>query len=180
MRYLTWSEIEQLTEVLRGEKGFHEEQGQNIGSCIKYQRITGNGPGDSWCLSFVMWGILQVVELRKALLDVVGKITGSCQELVDANVNRALMPSKTAPIQGDIGLVVRNSDNHAHHAFLVGPGPGEDGSYETLEGNSNATGGSNGDGVYTREKRFGENDPSRDGGGGTNHYRLIRIQKLDE
>jgi hypothetical protein len=180
MRYLSWPEVERLGQILTAEKGTHEESGPNVGTCAKYQKVTGNDPGSSWCLSFIMWGLLQLLGTRAAVLDCIGKITGGCADLLAANEGRALMPIGTAPIEGDIGLVVRNSDNHAHHAFYIGSGPGEDGSYWTIEGNSNDTGGSNGDGVYTREKRFGINDPGRDGGGGSNHYRILRIQKLDQ
>jgi hypothetical protein len=74
------------------------------------------------------------------------------------------MPVGTAPQFGDIGLVVNTAANHAHHAFFVGDGPGEDDSMETLEGNSNDTGGSNGDGAYRREKRWGERSRACTGG----------------
>jgi hypothetical protein len=175
IRLLSWDAIAELTQALVGERGLHEEQGQNIGTCIKYQKVTGNGPGDSWCLSFIMWGVLQVVDTMQALREVFGTVTASCEDLRKTARERGqLLPRGTDPQTGDIGLVVNTEADHAHHAFYVKEGPGEDGSMETVEGNSNNTGGSNGDGTYIREKRFGTADPAMLPGG-LNHYELIRV-----
>jgi hypothetical protein len=175
VRVLSWDAIATLARFLVDELGTHEENGPNDGTCLKYQLVTGNGKGDSWCLSFLMWGVLQVVSTRDALRQVFGIITGSCEELRQVARKRGqLMPVGTAPQLGDIGLVVDTAADHAHHAFFVKDGPGEDDSMETLEGNSNDTGGSNGDGAYRRQKRFGVNDPTMQPGA-KNHYELIRI-----
>lgn len=174
VRLLSWDTIKDLNAILVAELGKHEEKGPNAGTCEKYQRVTGNGPGDSWCLSFLMWGVLQVVSTMEALRQVFGTVTGSCEDLRRVARQRGqLMPVGTAPQMGDIGLVVNTAQNHAHHAFYVKDGPGEDESMETIEGNSNDTGGSNGDGTYRREKRWGADDPCVHGG--QNHYELIRI-----
>lgn len=174
IRVLSWDAIADLKKVLVGELGTHEENGPNIGTCHKYQAVTGNGDGDSWCLSFLMWGVLQIVGTKPALRDVFGIITASCEDLREiARRREQLLPIGTPPQLGDIGLVVNTATNHAHHAFLVGDGPGEDDSMETIEGNSNNTGGSNGDGAYRRQKRWGPDDPCVHGG--QNHYELIRV-----
>lgn len=174
VRLLSWETLKDLKAILVAELGKHEEKGPNVGTCEKYQRVTGNGPGDSWCLSFLMWGVLQVVSAMDALRHVFGIVTGSCEQLREIARQRGqLMPIGTAPQFGDIGLVVNTAANHAHHAFFVGGGPGEDDSMESLEGNSNDTGGSNGDGAYRREKRWGPADTCVHGG--QNHYELIRI-----
>jgi hypothetical protein len=175
VRLLSWDAIAELKSVLVAELGTHEEKGPNKGTCHKYQVVTGNGDGDSWCLSLLMWGVLQIVGAMQALREVFGIVTGSCEELREAARQRGqLMPVGTAPQMGDIGLVVNTAQDHAHHAFGIFDGPGEDNSMETLEGNSNNTGGSNGDGEYRREKRFGDNDPAMQEGA-TNHYEIIRI-----
>jgi hypothetical protein len=175
IRVLSWDAIKTLSRILVDELGTHEENGPNVGTCAKYQRVTGNGPGDSWCLSFIMWGVLQCVSTMDALRQVFGIITGSCEELRQVARKRGqLMPVGTAPQMGDIGLVVNTEADHAHHAFFVKDGPGEDDSMETIEGNSNNTGGSNGDGVYRRQKRFGVDDAAMQDGA-TNHYELVRI-----
>lgn len=174
IRLLSWETLKDLKAALVAELGKHEEKGPNVGTCEKYQHVTGNGPGDSWCLSFLMWGVLQVVGAMEALRQVFGIVTASCEELrTIARQRGQLMPVGTAPQFGDIGLVVNTAANHAHHAFFVGDGPGEDDSMETLEGNSNDTGGSNGDGAYRRQKRWGPDDPCVHGG--QNHYELIRV-----
>lgn len=174
VRCLAWNAINDLKQTLVGELGTHEERGPNKGTCHKYQVVTGNDDGDSWCLSLLMWGVLQIVGGGQALKEVFGIVTGSCEQLREIARKRGqLMPVGTPPQLGDIGLVVNTAENHAHHAFFVGAGPGEDNSMETLEGNSNNTGGSNGDGEYRREKRWRTDDPCVNGG--QNHYELVRI-----
>jgi hypothetical protein len=174
VRCLSWDTLRDLKATLVAELGKHEESGPNEGTCLKYQRVTGNGPGDSWCLSFLMWGVLQVVGVMDSLRTVFGIVTASCEDLRQIARKRGqLMPIGTPPQFGDIGLVVNTAEHHAHHAFFVGDGPGEDDSMETLEGNSNDTGGSNGDGAYRRQKRWGPDDPCVHGG--LNHYELVRI-----
>lgn len=175
VRCLSSDSIADLTQVLIAELGTHEENGPNDGTCAKYQKVTGNGKGDSWCLSFLMWGVLQIVGILSALREVFGIITASCEELRQISRKREqLMPRGTPPMTGDIGLVVNTLQNHAHHAFYVEGGSGMDGSQETIEGNSNDTGGSNGDGTYVRNSRFGPNDSCMKPGA-TNHYELVRI-----
>lgn len=175
VRLLSWSAIADLKKILVAELGTHEEKGPNKGTCHKYQVVTGNSDGDSWCLSFLMWGVLQIVGTIQALREVLGIVTGSCEQLREVARKRGqLLPVGTPPQLGDIGLVVDTAANHAHHAFLVGDGPGEDDSMETLEGNSNDTGGSNGDGAYRRQKRFGVSDPAMQPSA-NNHYELIRF-----
>jgi hypothetical protein len=175
IRLLSWDSIAELKQVLVGELGTHEERGPNAGTCHKYQEVTGNDDGDSWCLSLLMWGVKEIAGSYTALREVFGIVTGSCQQLRDVARSRGqLMPPGTPPQMGDIGLAVNTAQDHAHHAFGIFDGPGEDDSMETLEGNSNNTGGSNGDGEYRREKRFGVHDPAMQDGA-QNHYELIRI-----
>lgn len=178
IRVLDSDAITDLVQVLIAERGTHEENGPNDGTCLKYQRVTGNGRGDSWCLSFLMWGVLQVVGAMQALGEVVGIVTGSCEQLRQVARSRGqLMPVGTEPQSGDIGLVVNTAQDHAHHAYLVEGRSGMDGSRETIEGNSNDTGGSNGDGTYVRNSRFGPTDPCMRHGA-KNHYELVRISGL--
>lgn len=179
--FLAWEDVPKVRAILSDERGLHEERGQNDGSCEKYQRAIGGEEAvqrkDSWCLYFVLWGFLELVagEMR-ALRFLVPRVTGSCEEFRRAaRANGQLMPVGTAPLPGDIGLVVHTGTDHAHHAFFVGtaepenPGVG----ITTAEGNSNATGGSNGDGAYVRDKRWGPGDPCTHGG--KNHYELVRL-----
>jgi hypothetical protein len=171
-QYIAWDDVAQILEVLGSELGKHEELGQNDGTCAVYQLAIGGQEAvdrhDSWCLYLALWGILQVLGSRKALAGVVPTITGSCEDFRRAaRVTGQLMPRGTTPLPGDIGLVVNTATDHAHHAFTVSK------SRTTLEGNSNDTGGSNGDGEYMRDSRWGPADPCTHGG--TNHYELVRL-----
>lgn len=185
-QYVAWEDVAKVREILADEQGKHEERGQNDGSCEKYQRAIGGEEAvdrhDSWCLYFVLWGYLQVFGLLAVLRQLVPTITGSCEQFRQAAKKTGrLMPIGTAPLPGDIGLVVAGvgTDAHAHHAFLVAtrepenPGAG----ITTEEGNSNNTGGSNGDGAYVRDKRWGPTDPCLHGG--VNHYELVRLTDPD-
>jgi hypothetical protein len=179
MVYLDTHDVPSLCQIAAGEDGLHEELGQNKGTCSKYQLAIGGQEAvdrsDSWCLYFVLWCLLELVgEDRHQLHQLVPAVTGSCEDFRQAARKRgALMARGSAPEPGDIGLVVNTDANHAHHAFLVGRVWYKDGSRGTIEGNSNNTGGSNGDGVYERTKRWGINDPCTHGG--LNHYELVRL-----
>jgi len=59
---------------------------------------------------------------------------------------------KLHPSYGAIGLVIDTQADHAHHCFLVTNDPEADGSFTTVEGNSNDNGSSNGDGVYLHHR----------------------------
>lgn len=180
LRLLSWDLVAELSNTLVAEKGKHEEAGPNIGTCRKYQEVTGNGDGDSWCLSFIMWGVLQIVGTREALRQVFGTITASCEDLRKVARHRGqLLPPGTKPQAGDIGLVVDTQANHAHHAFYIKDGPGEFDEMTTVEGNSNDTGGSNGDGTYIRTTRFGSSD-SNMRPGARNHYEVIRVTARED
>lgn len=177
--YLSWDDVPSLLQIAAGEDGKHEENGQNRGTCAKYQRAIGGEEAvqraDSWCLYFVLWCFLQLVaEDMAQLRGLVPAVTGSCEDFRQAARRCGrLLPVGTKPLPGDIGLVVNTAANHAHHAFLVGQGAVASGGVPTDEGNSNDTGGSNGDGAYERTARWGPNDPAVHGG--LNHYELVRL-----
>lgn len=181
MVFLDYPDIPKVTAILADEVGTHEEHGPNDGTCATYQRAIGGEEAvqrhDSWCLYLVLWGLLQLVGARVMLAQLVPAVTGSCQDFRLAARRRGqLLPIGTAPRAGDIGLVVRAEDDHAHHAFWLATSRAENAGagLTTIEGNSNNTGGSNGDGTYTRDKRWGASDPATKPGA-SNRYELVRI-----
>lgn len=177
--YLAWDDVPKLLQIAAGEDGRHEEQGQNSGTCAVYQRAIGGEEAvqrrDSWCLYFVLWCLLDLLgHEMPALRQLVPKVTGSCEEFRKAaRAKGQLLPVGTSPLPGDIGLVVHTAQDHAHHAFLVSRGHIMGHGVPTIEGNSNNTGGSNGDGTYERDARWGPADPCIHGG--QNHYELVRL-----
>ena len=177
--YLAWEDVPKLLAIAAGEDGKHEENGQNDGTCAKYQRAIGGQEAvdrhDSWCLYFVLWCFLALVgEDMAQLRGLVPAVTGSCEDFRQAARRRGrLLPRGTAPLPGDIGLVVNTALDHAHHAFLVGQGRVGNGAVPTIEGNSNDTGGSNGDGTYERRARWSATDPAVHGD--MNHYEIVRL-----
>lgn len=159
----TAEKVEALIQTAKGEIGTHEENGPNDGTCAKYQAVTGNEAGDSWCLSFVCWCFKQI-----GLLTLLPRVTASCEEMRQAAIAKSLMV--TWPRAGDVGFVVNTAQNHAHHCYIVEGDPATGTKiFPTIEGNSNTDGSSNGDGTYERDKRF------VGGGGPINHYEFMRV-----
>ena len=151
---MTQDQMSALIRVLTNEVGVREEGGQNRGARVGlYQAATYNGPGDSWCQSFLIWGLMQVLVFSPL------PRSGRCQTV------RAYADGKGWTVGRDdvepcsMGWVT-NAENHAHHVFLVTNGPGEDGKFDTVEGNTHDRGDSNGDGVYER-RRGGDDDHNR-------------------
>lgn len=143
---MTRDESEQVVALLSQQTYVRETDGPNDSPEIReYQRVTGNAPPDSWCASFIAWGMHYVLGARYSL-----PLTASCQALRMAAAARRIL--KLHPSYGAIGLVIDTQADHAHHCFLVTNDPEADGSFTTVEGNSNDNGSSNGDGVYLHHR----------------------------
>jgi len=180
MIYLAWEDVPKVRQIAADEAGMHEEHGPNDGTCAIYQRAIGGEEAvqrhDSWCLYFVLWCFLQLLaEDMRQLRFLVPQVTGSCEDFRRAARSRGqLLLVGTVPLPGDIGLVVSRATGRAHHAFLVAATAAENGENATIEGNSTNTGGSNGNGTYTRDKRWGRADPAIRPDG-ANRYELVRL-----
>lgn len=168
----SWAEIDEVIGWYAGEVGFHEEKGQNIGTCIKYQKACGGSSGESWCCYFICSGWI-LTKLRKSFPLI---ITGSCEELLEDAARKGLVIEiHEEPQYGDLGVVCRKSDDHAHHIFCVTGDPGSEpdsahDEFPTVEGNTNTDGSSNGTSTCERT-RGGRDDP----GLHNNYYRYIRL-----
>jgi hypothetical protein len=137
-------DCEKLRALLQSKVGVREEGGQNCGAAVlEFQQATYNGPGDSWCMSFQIWG------LRQVLGHCPFPISGRCQTVRDYADKKGWTVGRDQVEEHSIGFVV-NAENHAHHTFYVAESPGEDDCFRTIEGNTNDRGDSNGDGVYDR------------------------------
>lgn len=149
---MTEEQLTALEDTLENEVAVREEGGQNRGERIgEYQSATGNGPGDSYCQSFIVWGLKQTLGHSPILA------SGRCQSVREWADGKRLTTG--VPALHSEGWVV-NGENHAHHTFLCTSDPDEDGYFTTVEGNTNDRGDSNGDGVYDR-KRGGPDDHNR-------------------
>lgn len=128
---------------LAGKLHFVREYGgQNKGVWVNtIQKVTGNGDGDSWCASFVSL-ILGVVFEGKSPLP----RTASCDIILEEARKKGWLTN--TPSVGDVFLILNNPNDAHHTGFVFRVLPDR---VETIEGNSNDDGSSNGDGVYIRE-----------------------------
>jgi hypothetical protein len=147
-------DCENLRALYASKVGVREVGGQNCGpDVLIFQEATYNGPGDSWCMSFIEWG------LKSILGHCPFPVSGRCQSVRDYADKKMWTVGRDQVEEHMIGFVV-NGNNHAHHTFYVAESPGEDNCFRTIEGNTDDRGDSNGDGVYDRV-RGGDADTNR-------------------
>lgn len=101
----------------------------------------GLAEGNPWCMAFVSYAGHGVLGARWPL-----PRTGSCDVALEAA--RAHGLTVTAPARGDLFLIMKSRTDATHVGFVTGVDA--DGRFRTLEGNTNAGGGREGDGVYQR------------------------------
>lgn len=128
-----------------------------------FQKWCYGKKGDSWCADFQcytwdhVWPKLPLAR------------SGSCQNLRQKAAKLGwLLKRGTAPRKGDVGFVIDVKKNHAHHIFSVTGDPRPDKTFDTVEGNTNPAGGSNGFGVFERATRRM---------GGTTTYEFMRFPR---
>lgn len=132
-----------------GEYLVREQKPNDSPRIREFQKVTGNAPPDSWCMSFQMWSLFQV--FGKDRFPPLPK-SGRVQTVREAAQKLGWITK--APASGAIGLLIDNARDHAHHTFLV---TGEmTGIYEfpTVEGNTNPDGGREGYGVFARKRKL--------------------------
>ena len=125
--------------------GVMEEGGNNMGREIeRYQSIVGKAEGESWCLAFCQAAahdVCQSLGCKNPLYP-----TEGCAELWDKHPTDRL----SVALPGTIMIQKEYTSWHGH-AGIVTASSNYD-FFDTIEGNTNETGGREGDGVY-RKKR---------------------------
>lgn len=141
--------LAKVIQVAVKEVGVREIGSSNTGRRVEeYQDATPlGGTGWPWCAAFVSWSILSA--LGKGVCDKVWKRSASCDEILSWG-RRAGIVSST-PTLGSAGLVMA-SKNDATHIFLTTKVLAN--SIHTVEGNTNAGGSRNGNGVYARVRKI--------------------------
>ena len=165
---LSGSPVERLVSVCRAEVAKKvREVGKNAGPDVeKYQKSVGLSKGSPWCAAFVSWCYIESKGLTKApkwcsgsavsLFQMARAQKAACVTPVDAGFqskvkagmiwSRAQDPAaaagarKGAWCQGHTGIVVR-VDSIGFH---------------TIEGNTNAAGSREGDGVYEKTHKWAD------------------------
>jgi hypothetical protein len=119
-----------------------------------YLRSVGLGPGFAWCTAFVHWCFDQGSAV--CALDNPCPRTAGALALWDKHIGAslALVPGEADEVQpGDV-FVIDHGHGLGHVGFIEGRK--DDGSWWTIEGNTNPGGSREGDGVYRRTRRRDE------------------------
>ena len=142
--------VEKAVQIALAENGIREEpEGSNRGPRVdQYNAASGAGNGALWCMSFVYWSFVQAAA-QTGQPNPMPK-TAYCPYLLSWAQERNKVVS--TPQRGDIFLVKGQRDGKPsviHTGIVTG------GSINTIEGNTNNDGSSNGIGVFTRTRSAG-------------------------
>lgn len=141
--------IENLQKSYTSQIGVREATGRNDGREVEmYLQTVGLGKGYAWCAAFVKWNLLQV-GITKA-----NRINGmalSCHN--SANIiyykNNFLQPVQP----GDIFTIYYSSLKRIGHTGFLDKAINSS-IYRSVEGNTNAVGSREGDGVYYKYRSY--------------------------
>ena len=146
---LTSFSVEQncVVRTIEKEVGIKEATGNNDGKRVEeYLRTTNLGKGFSWCASFVKWAFLKC-----------GIKTPITAWSPTAHNSKNIVYFKNRfeqePKPGDVFTIYSiNQKRIVHTGFFYNFYNSR--IYETIEGNTNNNGSSNGDGVYKRKRSY--------------------------
>lgn len=137
-------------EVAYSQNGVRE-LGNNAGPAVEtYLQAVGLGKGFSWCMAFVVWAFLQAaiqLGLKSPL-----KRTGGCKDQWNSWKGKKITVTGGKPseqiLPGDI-FILSTGETTGHTGIVVRV---QGTNVVCVEGNTNETGSSNGDGVYVRTR----------------------------
>lgn len=150
--------INEVVRLARAEVGVTEKGKNNYGKRVQeYQTVGSNGAmngGAAWCQYFQNY--LFVTACKNLKLKFKGNYSGYTPSIVNWGTSKGITKKhpKIGDIQvGDWGFVYSASRDNARHVFLI-VGKKKN-SVITIEGNTNPGGGSDGFGVFIRERSLG-------------------------
>jgi len=140
--------LRRILETAQSEVGVREQPlGSNDGPRVRqYWQRTGYRFPVFWCMCFLWWVIDEVCE-ELGVENLVPR-SGDCDTVEAWGAKRKILFKTPQP--GDLGFVTRSKGTDAYHVFLVKEVHAD--YLITIEGNSNAGGSNNGDGVYERRR----------------------------
>lgn len=130
-------------QIAQNKVGVRELTGNNDGPEVEaYLKAVGLGKGYSWCMAFIVWCYDQAA----AQLGLINPLvrTGGCMKQWNETICRKV----STPQVGDIFIM--DLGHGAGHTGIVTGVRGD--IVDTIEGNTNAGGSPNGDGVYVRSR----------------------------
>ena len=137
---------ERIVSVAESQLKVREDTGQNDGKEIcKYLRVTGLPEGHPWCAAFTSWVFSEAGGTAPMSARVV--------DWFDSNVvykrewrKQTIVPEKAMVV----GLYYPNLGRYGHIGIVVHVPPGLIKNITTIEGNTNAAGSREGQGVYRK------------------------------
>jgi hypothetical protein len=160
--------VVKLLAVAHAEANAHvREQGKNRGARVEeYQRAAALGPGDPWCAAFVAWCMMQAAGTAKAPAWCSGsavtswhkgsKAAGPARRCtpVDADFAKRVAPGFVwvRAVDAASAAAARNGTWSIGHTGIVIAVDAA--GFHTIEGNTNAAGSREGDGVYRKFHRW--------------------------
>lgn len=144
---LSLSVVEAVVRAARSHRWVRETQGSNHGEVVdRFLARVGLPPGNPWCAAFVA-----AVGSDTLLQDWPLPMVGGCASLGEAAQKAGMLFEYPAP--GAVFLIYfPEKKRFAHTGFVVSQNP--DGSWTTIEGNSNDDGSRDGTGVFERRRKF--------------------------
>jgi hypothetical protein len=134
-------------QIASSQDGVRELTGHNDGPAVEtFLASVGLDKGYSWCMSFVYWSF----KTAGGILHVPNPLvrTGGC--LAQWNQTTCQKITTAPPVPGDIFIYDEGHGNG--HTGIVRSVDAANGVMETIEGNTNDNGSSNGDGVYIKKR----------------------------
>ncbi len=149
--WLTEAEYESMPDWERAlvwaasQVGVEEEpRGSNRGPQVEaYLASCGLEPGNPWCDAFVKWCLLKAVAEPDRLTGVTGSVRRTFEHA------QRLGALRHRPLRGFLGGHL-NPDGTGHIYFITGVN--SDGTWQTIEGNTNTGGSREGYGVFRRRR----------------------------
>jgi hypothetical protein len=133
-----------------------EVGGPNRGPWVRLYMKGHDGEEFLWCAGFACFCLEKAVESLGVAPPI--KSSDSCDELAGAARTAGILLENPAPADrgritaGSLFLVRKTPTDWVHTGIVVEPGPE---AFQTIEGNTNDDGSSNGDGAYKRTRAFG-------------------------
>ena len=134
-----------LSELFTSQIGVRETKGSNSGIRVDgYLKSVGLSPGYPWCAAFVSW-CFQNAEVSAPISAWVPSYALTSKRIYERGTALRGNPQK-----GDVFLIWYKSKNRAAHIGFIEEW-GEN-TLITVEGNTNASGAREGDGVYRKRR----------------------------
>jgi hypothetical protein len=131
-------------DILTAQVGVRERIPNGGPAVETFLASVGLGPGYSWCMAFLFWGVDQAGR-EMGLVNPMLRTGGVLRQYHEGRC-----PHVTALIPGDIFIMKVGNAGAGHTGVIRQVRAG--GILDTVEGNTNDDGSANGDGVYFRER----------------------------